>query len=271
VTFPGFSSPPWGLLREQSGRGTRARRRAAVLGASTVFVGGLLVAVGLASIVVVVALALVALAAAVVGTTVSRRPVLWTRLGLIVRRAAKARSTVARGLSQPVAGSVRRVAAVRPTLTGEWGGWPYAGARDADGFAEDAARRRALGLNAEGTNLRRQGAFEEAVDRHRAALEIFRDLGDRRTEAVTLNNMALALERAGDEDGAVERFEEALAILREVRDHEHEGRVIANLGFTLHRHGHPEQARELLVAALEKLDPGSRAARRVEEELRRAS
>ena len=67
------------------------------------------------------------------------------------------------------------------------------------------------------------------------------------------------------------RFEEALAILRELADPQHEAQVTANLGITLRRHGHDDRAKELLEAALAKLDPGSPAAQQVEGELRRAS
>lgn len=132
-------------------------------------------------------------------------------------------------------------------------------------------QRHALQLNAEGTRLRREGAYDEAARQHAAALEIFRELGDRRAEALTLNNVALAKGRAGDEDAAVAQFEEALAILRELADPQHEAQVTANLGITLRRHGHDDRAKELLETALEKLDPESAAARQVELQLRRAS
>jgi tetratricopeptide (TPR) repeat protein len=102
------------------------------------------------------------------------------------------------------------------------------------------------------------------------ALEIFRRLGERRSEAPTLNNLALALVATGETDAAVERFEESLAILRELEDEQREGKVIANLGLTLLKRGDDERARELLATALEKLPPESPAAHRVEAELRRA-
>ena len=106
---------------------------------------------------------------------------------------------------------------------------------------------------------------------HGQALAIFRALGDSRGEAPTLNSLALALDAAGDTDAAVQHFEEALAILHELDDERHEGKVIANLGFTMLRHGDDDRARELLESALQKLDPNSRAAKQVVEQLQRAS
>jgi len=132
-------------------------------------------------------------------------------------------------------------------------------------------QRQALQLNAEGARLRREGAYDAAVAQHEAALEIFRELGDRRAEALTLNNVALAKGRAGDEAAAVATFEESLAMLRDLADPQHEAQVTANLGITLRRNGHDDRAKELLASALEKLEPDSAAARRVEVELRRAS
>ena len=133
------------------------------------------------------------------------------------------------------------------------------------------ARRQALELNQLGTQLRREGAHEQAAEQHRAALEIVRDLGDQRAEALTLNNLALALAHSGSEEAAVEHLEHAREVLHELGDEEHEGQVIANLGLVHRRQGHSEEAVTLLHEALDKLPPGSTAYRQVEEELVRAS
>jgi tetratricopeptide (TPR) repeat protein len=98
-------------------------------------------------------------------------------------------------------------------------------------------------------------------------LELVRKLGD---EAMMLNNLALALGHAGDDQGALDRFEEAAAIVRELRDDHHEGQVVANLGFLHGRRGRREQALSCLETALLKLQPGSHAYRRVEEQFSRA-
>jgi tetratricopeptide (TPR) repeat protein len=132
-------------------------------------------------------------------------------------------------------------------------------------------RRHALHLNEEGAQLRRQREYEQAAERHRAALAIARELADRSMEALTLNNLALAVVHSGGVATAVQQFEEALVILRELGDEEHEGQVIANLGFIRHRQGRDDDATSLLSEALDKLPPDSPAYRHVEKQLRRAS
>jgi tetratricopeptide (TPR) repeat protein len=132
-------------------------------------------------------------------------------------------------------------------------------------------RRRARELNELGTQLRREGEYEQAAEQHRSALAIVRELDDPRTEALTLNNLALAVVHTGSVSVAVEHFDQALVLLREIGDERHEGQVIANLGFVRRRQGRDEDARSLLSAALDKLPPGSSAYRQVEEQLRRAS
>ncbi len=136
---------------------------------------------------------------------------------------------------------------------------------------ESTGRRRALRLNARGTQLRREGNPEQAAAQHRVALAIVRDLGDQQAEAMTLNNLALALAQDGAEDAALVHLEEALTVLRKLGDEEHEGQVIANLGFVHGRQGHQEEAVHLLHEALDKLPPESLAYRQVEEQLLRAS
>jgi len=133
-----------------------------------------------------------------------------------------------------------------------------------------AARdKEALRANASGAQLRRDGAYAEAAEQHRAALAIFRELGDRRSEALTLNNLALALDRAGD-PGALDLFEESAGILADLGEKQQEGEVIANLALAFRRRGSEERSAEVLELALEKLNPESQAYRKVEE-LRRAS
>jgi hypothetical protein len=132
-----------------------------------------------------------------------------------------------------------------------------------------ARDKEALRVNAAGTQLRREGAYMEAAEQHRAALAVFRELGDRRSEALTLNNLALALDRAGD-PGALDLFEESAAILGELGENQQEGEVIANLALAFRRRGSEERSAEVLELALEKLNPESQAYQKVEG-LRRAS
>jgi tetratricopeptide (TPR) repeat protein len=138
-------------------------------------------------------------------------------------------------------------------------------------LVERTGRKRAIRLNARGTQLRREGHAEQAAEQHRVALAILRDLGDPQAEAMTLNNLALALAQDGAGDQAVEHLEEALTVLRTLGDEEHEGQVIANLGFVHRRQGHSEEAENLLHEALDKLPPESPAYRQVEKQLLRAS
>jgi hypothetical protein len=147
----------------------------------------------------------------------------------------------------------------------------------AEAFARRRRERSALvaarevdRLNAVGARMRRAGAAEAAIERHRAALAIVRELGDRRAEALTLNNVALALV-GSDADGAVTHFEQAASILHELGDDQREGQVIANMGIAHRRRGDAEEADRLLEAALMKLDPDTPEHRLVERQLRRAS
>lgn len=130
--------------------------------------------------------------------------------------------------------------------------------------------RRAQELNQLGARLRREGDPEQAAEQHREALEIVRDLGDQRAEALTLNSLGLALAHSGSERAAVEYLEQAVDVLRELGDEEHEGQAIANLGLVYRRQGQVDEAATLLQEALEKLPPSSPAHRRVEDELGRA-
>jgi tetratricopeptide (TPR) repeat protein len=138
-----------------------------------------------------------------------------------------------------------------------------------------AARRgpkhEAIRLNALGTQHRRSGRYDEAVETHRQALEILLALGDRRYVALTQSNLALALSHAGDDDWAVGLFEEAAATLGELGDEEGEARIMANLGVTHRRHGRRDAGDNVLELALSKLSPDSSAYQAIEAELRRAS
>lgn len=246
------------------------------------FIAGMLFAAGLGSLVIfLVGAGLVGLLLATVAWLVERRGL--PRIDL--RPAQRFGARVARDAAPAVSAVQRRAKEVTPAVAGfatrtaskaravDWSGWPYAGARPAPAPVADGGsqHRRALRLNARGAQLRGEGHPKEAAEQHSEALAIFRALGDRRGEAPTLNSLALALDAAGDTDAAVERFEEALTILRELDDERHEGKVTANLGFTLLRQGDDDHARRLLEAALEKLDPESRAAQQVVEQLRHAS
>jgi tetratricopeptide repeat protein len=245
---------------EPTPHGARLRQRFAALMGLVLGVLGFLAAVGLGTVVALVLFALLAAAGGVGVVALSRRQHLASKVARAVRV-----------LERPVTG--RRHVLVRGALVARQRADELWRKRLAATRREPGSnpRREAARLNARGADLRRSGDPEGAIAAHTDALELVRKLGDRSGEAMTLNNLALALGHAGDDQGALDRFEEAAAILRELRDDHHEGQVVANLGFLHGRRGRREQALSCLETALHKLQPGSHAYRRVEEQLSRAS
>ena len=277
----------WELARERSVDGEVLRRRIMAIGAIAVGLCGFLLAIGLGVVV------LVFLGGIVVSVGVAALLTLWPRLrrfGGTGIAHSRDRSRALRGQLVPlwrnVAGAVRTalvearahgsaLARAAATLCCRVGsGVGQAGRAATTRFAARTARvdprREASRLNAAGTQQRRSGRYDEAVESHRNALEILRALGDRRGVALTQSNLALAVSHAGDDVWAVGLFEEAAATLRELGDEEHEARIMANLGVTHRRHGRPEEGDNVLELALSKLSPASSAYQAIEAELRRA-
>jgi tetratricopeptide (TPR) repeat protein len=248
---------------EPTPHGVRVRQRSAALIGLVLGVLGFLAAVGLAQFVALALLALFALLAAAGGVAV----VALARRQHLASKVARA----VRVLERPV--TDRRHVLARGALIARQRADELRRKRSAGTRRGPASnpRREAARLNARGADLRRSGDAEGAIAAHADALKLVRRLGERSGEAMTLNNLALALGHAGDDQRALDRFEEAAAILRELHDDHHEGQVVANLGFLLGRRGRRDQALNCLETALRKLEPGSHAYRRVEEQLRRAS
>jgi hypothetical protein len=234
----------------------RTRQRVVAATGLTFFVLGFLIVIGFGKPLVVGFLMLAGLGAVAAFVAVGRRR---TNLRALVGRSAGPAGAVL-GTATSIAGGIGREASRRVRAVGT----PRP-PRPRD------ERRRAVGLNARGAELRRQGDYAAAVESHRAALEIMERAGDRRGAALTLNSLALARAAAGQEAAALATFEEALEILRQLDDREREGHVVANLGFVHLRGGRREEAAQCLRAALEHLRPESREYRRVEAELLRAS
>ncbi|MFL5969513.1 MAG: hypothetical protein ACJ74L_07945 [Gaiellaceae bacterium] len=275
----------WHGLRAGSPGAARARRRVAATGAMAAFVLMLLAAAGLLHFLLTV-VAVVAVCASIVALAflarrhsaavpraarrliraalrrgVGLRKGIGSGLAHLRRAWSRVRAAANSRLAAAAADSRRRGHAVASRLR-VWGErWSKRNAHD--------RRRDALRLNAAGAQLRRQSAYPEAAEQHRLALALFRDLGDRRSEALTLNSLALALDPAGDVT-ALELFEEAATILGELGDEQHEGQVIANLALAFRRRGREERSAEVLEIALGKLDRASQAYRKIEG-LRRAS
>ena len=240
---------------EPTAQGAQLRRRAIAVGGFGLLVLGFLVVIGLGKLIaLMLLLALAGGVAFVVGRSLRRR-------GGTLRHAA--------GAVQSAAGSVQSAAGTAARR-------PVDGLRTRKTERKTEKRQRDRGkeagrLNARGVELRRKGDATAAVEAHRAALEIAHSAGDPSTEAMTLNNLALALAHTGDERAAIDHFDASVTLLREINDEHHEGQVLANLGFLHGRSGRQEQAVYCLEAALDRLEPDSRAFRHVQEQLRRAS
>lgn|SRR5262245_35433242 len=233
---------------EPTARGARLRRRAIAMGGFALLVLGFLVAIGLGRLILMLVLVALAIGIAFfVGRKLRGR-------GSTVRHAASAvQSAAGTAARRPVDGVRTRKAERRER-------------------SRERSKEKDVGrLNARGVELRRQGNPTAAVEAHRAALELAKAAGDSSTEAMTLNNLGLALSHAGDERAAIDHFDASAAILREIDDTHHEGQVLANLGFLHGRSGRREQAVYCLEAALDRLEPDSRAFQHVQEQLRRAS
>lgn len=280
--------------------GAQARRRVAATASTALFLLVLLASVGLFRFV------LLGIAATICGACIAGAVVVVARharslrglaprargLGrgvrpVVTHAAERSRRAVGVSLQHARRTSDRVVAAAGPRIAGAGPRLAAAGAvaqRSARAAAARAGEhasaawptrtatvrhQEALRANVAGLRLRREGEYAEAAEQHRIALALFRDLGDRRSEALTLNNLALALDRAGD-GRALDLFEEAATILGELGEEQHEGEVIANLAVAFRRRGSAERSAEVLELALGKLRPDSAAYRKVEG-LRRAS
>jgi tetratricopeptide (TPR) repeat protein len=266
VTLRDLSPVPWPRSSERSVEREQLRRRVLAFTGIWFLVAGMLAALGF-SILLLASIALVLVGAALAGGLwlLRRYSVGQSARGALHSIERASRTGKAR-LDEVHAGQrVRGVAdsASRRART-------FREARQRKPAAVDP-HRQARRLNKLGAQLRRDGEYEQAVEQHRAALEIVRELGDRRAEALTLNNLALALVHTGGVAVAVQDFERSLLLLRELGDEELEGQVIANLGIVRRRQGRDEDAESLLNEALDKLPPESSAYRQVEEQLRRAS
>jgi tetratricopeptide (TPR) repeat protein len=295
----------WSLARDGSIEGERLRRRVGALGALALLLCGFLATIGLAMVVLAflggVAISIAVAAAATVWPEARQRAArglahmrslgrrgidrlapLWPRVSAGLQRLAGAWPRVSAtwprvsAAARPrVSVASQRLSAALPRASAAGEELAAAARRTALRFAPRPARaepqREALRLNAAGTQDRRNGRYVEAVESHRQALEILRELGDRRAVALTQSNLALALSHTGDDEWAIGLFEEAAATLRDLGDEEHEAQIMANLGLAHRRHGRREEGDNVLELALTKLSPESTAYHQIEAELRRAS
>jgi len=102
--------------------------------------------------------------------------------------------------------------------------------------------------------------FDKALASIRKALELYKEMEDRRGEADALNNLGMVLQDLGDLAGAKENYERALEIdeaafgsdhPRVARDVNNLGSVLHARGFLLHQRGDLEDAKRHLERALQ--------------------
>jgi tetratricopeptide (TPR) repeat protein len=238
--------------------GARFRRRLLAVGGFALLLLGFLAAIGFARLVLLGLGAILAVAAGAV--------LILAVAAVGLPRLRRARPILGRARPRIPRPPIRRIAVGSGSAFGE-----LARARPRVRRSVAGRRRQAARLNARGASERRSGNIRAAIEHHRKALEIVRELGDERGEALTLNSLALAVARGGDDDAALAHFGRSLALLRELDDEQTEGQVVANVGLVHGRRGRRQQSAECLRAALEKLSPETPDYRRVEEQLRRAS
>lgn len=92
-----------------------------------------------------------------------------------------------------------------------------------------------------------------ALELSEQALEIVRELRDRKREGTVMGNMAVIWRSRGDYTRAEELYRTAISIHREVGDRRFEGITLANLGTLLLGRGDAEAAQRALLRALEIL------------------
>ncbi|MGH6897329.1 MAG: tetratricopeptide repeat protein [Geminicoccaceae bacterium] len=88
------------------------------------------------------------------------------------------------------------------------------------------------------------GRAAEAIPRCERALEIFREIGDRRGEGKSLGSLGPAYVALGETRGAIEYCKQALKIARQIGDRRGEGAALGNLGIAYGVLGEPRRAIE---------------------------
>jgi predicted ATPase/DNA-binding XRE family transcriptional regulator len=122
-------------------------------------------------------------------------------------------------------------------------------ALDAGGGAAPVARR-ARGVSGLATMFYRRNEFGRAAELHREALDLFRQAGDWRGEAVSLNNLAAQLTLQGDYETPVALFHECLAIAQPQDDFHVLYMANCNLGLNHLYSGRLDIAEPTLLVAL---------------------
>jgi tetratricopeptide (TPR) repeat protein len=234
--------------------GERRTKRLGVLAAGAIFWAMLLVALGVSLVIV---LALVLLFGGVLGALVARQYVPRTA----VRDALRTLENRLRpSIGVLVTWTARRLQVFRDELAGR--------------RATAASQRRlreAWRLSRAGTSLRNAGSIDEAVQQCGSAAWAFRELGERRGEALALNSLGLAHARRGDPERAISAYEEAIGLLGELGESHAQGQVMANLAVALLGQNQQEEALRYWRDAFTRLEPGSPERTRIGEQLEAVS
>src|SRR5262249_51724041 len=96
----------------------------------------------------------------------------------------------------------------------------------------------------------RLGEHQKGLEFSNQALPIFRDLGDRRSEAHILRNIAWLYKRLGDEQKSLEYYKQAMPIFRDLGDRDQEAFVLTTIGLAYNKLGDKQKALECFNQAL---------------------
>jgi tetratricopeptide (TPR) repeat protein len=119
---------------------------------------------------------------------------------------------------------------------------------------EDAGSKKeatAAALGNLGLVYRQQGELDKALEHHRQALEIAKEIGHRRGEAAQLCNRGLVYRQQGELDKALEHHQQALEIDKETGNRLGEANALGNLGLVYRYLGDLEKALNHHQQALE--------------------
>ena len=107
-----------------------------------------------------------------------------------------------------------------------------------------------IGCGRMGTAYRELGRPDQAISCHQESLDISRELGDRRTEAISLDDLGCAHARLGHTQHALSLLRESLALFRQISYDIGVVGTLRDLGDTLLASGDPAQARAAWQEAL---------------------
>ncbi|AUT00313.1 hypothetical protein CLI64_07900 [Nostoc sp. CENA543] len=108
----------------------------------------------------------------------------------------------------------------------------------------------AANLYQQGEKQIQTSQYREALQSFQRALAIYREIKNRRGEALTLNYIAIVNRTLGDNIQALNFYKQALSIFREIGDSLNEGTVLNNIGIIHENLGQYPQALEFYQQAL---------------------